>query len=236
MYVKQRYLWLLVPILACLFGLGVLLGQATDKLSVAQNRTKELHDKSRWNADQNQNNTNLKQLIDQLFVEKATPFGVKIQNQPFTGSYRGNHFQLTGALQGKKVKIERNNRGASLVIDNELRDLNVLPYALFTPSEHASILKDQISQLQPVAIVSRDEAGLRGYSVSLQPEKVKDLLREWLGPSFPVENELVQLQQSTTINYQLWYDDERKQLKRMVVLLQLKNQKGDRSDQLIFNF
>ncbi|MDN9008942.1 hypothetical protein [Brevibacillus laterosporus] len=234
MYVKQRYLWMLVPILACLFGLGVLLGQAADKISVAQDRTNESIDKSSWNEDQN--NTNLKQLIDQLFVEKATPFGVKIQNQPFTGSYRGNHFQLTGALQGKKVKIERNNRGALLVIDNEQRELNVLPYALFTPTEHASLLKDQISQLQPVPLASRDEAGLRGYNVRLQPEKVKDLLREWLGSSFPAENELVQLQQSTTINYQLWYDDERKQLKRMVVLLYLKNQKGDRSDQLIFNF
>ncbi|XOS93898.1 hypothetical protein ACLMAB_11045 [Brevibacillus laterosporus] len=134
------------------------------------------------------------------------------------------------------MKIERNNRGASFVIDNEQQELNVLPYALFTPSEHASLLKDQFPQLQSVPLVSRDEAGLQGFSVTLQPDKVNELLREWLGPSFPAENELVQLQQSTTIKYQLWYDDDRKQLKRMVVLLQLKNQKGDRSDQLIFNF
>nr|WP_238332956.1 hypothetical protein [Brevibacillus laterosporus] len=70
----------------------------------------------------------------------------------------------------------------------------------------------------------------------LQPEKVKELLKVWLGPSFPAEKELIQLQQSTTIKYQLWYDDARKQLKRMVVLLQVKNQKGDKSDQLVFNF
>ncbi|MBG9797374.1 hypothetical protein O0555_02825 [Brevibacillus laterosporus] len=234
MYVKQRYLWLLLPILVCLFGLGALLGQATDKLPVAQESANESIGRDSWNTDQN--NANLKQLIDQLFVEKATPFGVKIQNQSFVGSYRGNHFQLKGTLQGKKVKIERNNRGASFVIDNEQQELNVLPYALFTPSEHASLLKDQFPQLQSVPLVSRDEAGLQGFSVTLQPDKVNELLREWLGPSFPAENELVQLQQSTTIKYQLWYDDDRKQLKRMVVLLQLKNQKGDRSDQLIFNF
>ncbi|QDX93859.1 hypothetical protein EEL32_05145 [Brevibacillus laterosporus] len=234
MYIKQRYLWLLFPVLVCLFGVGALLGQVTDKQSLAEENSTESFARSSWNTDQN--NTNLKQLIDQLFVEKTTPFGVKIQNQTFSGSYRGNHFELSGALHGKKVKIERNNRGTSLVIDNDQQELYVLPYALYTPSEHASLLKGQLQQLQPVPLISRDEAGLQGYSVMLQPEKVKELLKVWLGPSFPAEKELIQLQQSTTIKYQLWYDDARKQLKRMVVLLQVKNQKGDKSDQLVFNF
>ena len=234
MYVKPRYLWLIIPACALLFFLGNSLGKSLDKQAVTifpsqatllpnESVNKARHDLKNW-------------LTPILTDKNSTSFGVKIQQESFVGSFKEEYFQLSGTFHGKKLYMNRNEKGSSLVIDNKPQPLYLLPYALYTPYEHAKLLRDQLDVVVPNRKISRDEEGVEGYQFTLPPEKLKDLLGVWLGNSFIQGMNLEELSATTSIQYQLWYQEQEKKLIRMVVKLKVKSNHGVKQDQLVFNF
>lgn len=228
MYIRPRLIWWLLPIFIGLFSLGMWIATLSDK-PVEQQKT-VMDPGERAEADR----TLLTELIEPLAAEREHPFSVTLKDYTLTGTYRGQVFELTGEIEGHKLIMKRSDKDVTVTIDGKGQESDLLPYALYTPYEHATLLKAQLQSITPLAVVDQTKRGLIGYKLSLPPSEVASMLSLWLGPSFPVDDVITQLSKQVSVDYHIWYDTQTKQLKQMVVNLKLDTQSGTKQDQLLF--
>jgi len=109
-----------------------------------------------------------------------------------------------------------------------------LPYALFTPHEHAELLKGVLSQAEATPVFDPSGEGWRGYRITVPSQEVTSLLDLWLGPSFPVKELSPELAKQIAVEYKLWYDEHSGLVRQLEIDLQLQTSAGQKRDQLRF--
>lgn len=229
MEIRRRHLWWLVPVFALLFGLGAAIATWTDKPSATGPSVE-----STRRLQIVQARDNLVHMLEQVDGQRDLPFEVIVREQRFSGHYRGESFALSGSVNGHAVTMVRQGDRLSVSIDGREQDAHLLPYALYTPYEHLSLIKGLLPTVDPQALLDPEHLGLRGYRLALPPEEVKSLLALWLGPNFPTEQVMNQFLRQVAVTYELWYDGETKQLREMTVDLRIDTPRGVKQDQLLF--
>lgn len=229
MYVRPKLLWWLIPGFLCLFLIGMGLGTAgnrntADRVTVTEAEVQKQMDR-----------TTLAGLLDQLTEEHEHSFIVYIQDHALQGKYQRDRFQLSGEISGHKLEISRGDQGdVSVRIDGQPQDHQALPYALYTPSEHAALIKGVLHSVAPLPLQDLSGHGWRGFRLSVPPQEVTALLDMWLGPSFSIQEMTPDLAKRIAVDYQLWYDEDSGQLKQLEIALQVKTSAGEKRDQLRF--
>ncbi|HZG16536.1 MAG TPA: hypothetical protein VE710_16235 [Candidatus Bathyarchaeia archaeon] len=229
MVIRPRQLWLLVPFFIGLFFLGAAFAMLQDKHADRQDGLPVIDVQERAWKDRDM----IAELIEPMQKGKV-PFTVKWNQDWLSGYFQGEGFDLKGKLGGKQVALNRNNQVLNVLIDGKKQDPLLLPYAMYTPYEHAMLIKGHLSSIEPLPIVDQGKPGLLGYQLNLPNEDVREILALWLGPSFPTKETLEKMDRQVSIQYQFWYDSNTKQLRQMVVQLSLDGKNGSKQDQLTF--
>jgi hypothetical protein len=228
MYVRSKQLWWLLPIFIGLFFLGMALGAISQKPPTLV--TPAVTVEERAEADR----ATIAELLEQLSGDKERTFRVTVQDYTLQGKFRGENFELSGNVGGHPLRINRNEQDVRITVDGELQENTPLPFALYTPYEHAMLLKAQLQSLAPMVVTDKSREGWLGFHVSLPPEEVTAMLALWLGPSFPIDGMTPALAKQISVDYQLYYDAKSKQLRQLTVDLRMKTPAGLKQNQLLF--
>ncbi len=228
MYIRPKQLWWLLPIFIGLLLLGMALGAISDKPS--SNAIDVVTVEERAVADREL----IADLLNQMSTDHDQAFMVNVKEHTLKGRFRGEKFQLTGEIAGHRLEMRRDDQDIQVTIDGENQETHSLPYALYTPYEHAMLLKSHLHSLTPLVLADKNRSDLLGFQLSLQPNEVTQLLALWLGPSFPVDQMSPTLTKQIAIEYQVWFDVKSKQLKQLVVDLRMNTPAGQKQDQLLF--
>lgn len=229
MYVRPKQLWWLIPIFLGLFGLGMALGSfgLWNRSAADAGNEQGLIGKREAYA--------VPQLLEQLTRSEERSFLVYMQDQALNGRYRHETFSLDGEIGGHKLAISRNQeQPVTVTIDGQVQDHAALPYALFTPYEHAVLLQSVLSSVEPQTIADTSGSDWSGYRLTVPPEKVTSLLAMWLGPSFPIADITPELARGINIEYQLWYEPDTGALRQLELEMQIRTVAGIKQDQLRF--
>jgi len=230
MYIRARQLWLLIPIFTGLFLLGAALA-LLQKEQQEQIQPLTVIDLSERIA---QDREHVASLMKRAGEERKQNFQVKWQQNVLSGYYQGEAFSLTGQVEGHEVTLKRDGSQFHVAIDGEPQDPALVPYALYTPYEHARLIMGQLPSIEPLPLSDPAKPAWAGYQFRLSPEEVTSLVQLWLGPSFSAAEMMLQLKDDILISYQLWYEAETKQLKQVVLDLALNTETGKKEDRLIF--
>lgn len=229
MYVRPKMLWWLIPIFLSLFCVGIALGTAGNRSHTEGKAVMEPVDRGKNNL------STLSALLDQLTKEEERSFVVYLQDYALNGRYQQERFSLSGDVGGHKLEISRDEQEKVVVrIDGQIQDHTSLPYALYTPNEHAALLKSVLRSVAPTSIQDPSGQGWRGYRVSVPAQEVTSLMSIWLGPSFPINDLTPDLAKRISVDYQLWYDPESGEVQQLEIDMQIRNSIGVKRDQLRF--
>ncbi|GAB1531185.1 MULTISPECIES: hypothetical protein [Brevibacillus] len=228
MYIRPKMLWWLIPILLGLFLLGIVLG------TVSRSANTDTAPAVRQTAGTKQTKT-VAELLEQITKDEERSFLVYMQNQTLHGRYQNEQFQLAGEIGGHQLEIARKDgQPVSVRMDGQVQDHAALPYAMFTPYEHAVLLKGVLQSVSPERLEDTAGQGWSGYRIAVPPEEVSSLLSMWLGPSFPLQDLTPNITNGMKVNYQLWYDSTTGQLRQLELDLQIQTAVGVKRDQLRF--
>jgi hypothetical protein len=228
MYVRPKQLWWLLPILIGLFFLGMALGAISEQ--PAAPATPAVTVEERAEADR----AMIAELLEQLSGDKERTFSVSVQDYTLRGKFRGENFELNGDVGGHPLQINRNEQEVLITVDGEPQENAPLPFALYTPYEHAMLLKALLQSLSPMVVTDKSKEGWLGFHLALPPEEVTAMLALWLGPSFPIDGMTTALANQISVDYQLYYDAKSKQVRQLTVDLRVKTPTGLKQDQLLF--
>lgn len=229
MYVRPKLLWWLVPIFFSLFFVGIAIGTVGNRNETEGESVMESKDRTK--ADR----VTLSALLEQLTQEQERSFIVYVQDSALNGRYDRERFQLSGEISGHKLEISRNEQHVvSVLIDGQTQEHTSLPYALYTPHEHAALIKGVMQSVTPIPIQDPSGQGWKGYRLSVPAQEVTSLLGMWLGPSFPIKDITPDLAKRIGVDYQFWYDPEAGQIRQMEIELQMMTSAGVKRDQLRF--
>ncbi|MFY0543106.1 hypothetical protein [Brevibacillus sp. H7] len=228
MYIRSKQLWWLLPIFIGLFLLGIALGSISDRPS--SDPVSVVSVEERAEADREM----IAAFLDQLSSDRDQAFTVNMKEHTLQGYFNGEKFQLSGTIGGHQLEMKRMGETVEVIIDGEGQDSPTLPYALYTPYEHAMLLKSHLHSLTPLVVTDHNQNDLLGFHLSLKPDEVTQLLALWLGPSFPVDRMTPTLAKQIEVDYQVWYDENSKQVKQLVVDLRMNTPAGLKQDQLLF--
>lgn len=230
MYIRPRQLWWLLPIFTGLFLIGIGLGKWLDKHG-GENQTTPLVN---WNDRAEEDRSVIAELIGPLAAKQDLPFSVEMQDHTLTGHFQGDKFELKGSIAGHEMAMKRDGKEVIVFIDGEQQDPQLLPFALYTPFEHAKLIQQHLQSIRPLPIVDAKQKDLLGYKISLPPAEVASMISLWLGPRFPVDDVMKQLTKQVAVDYHFWYDASTKKLRMLVVNLLLDTPAGKKQDQLLF--
>ncbi|MFF0826755.1 hypothetical protein ACFYU8_01780 [Brevibacillus sp. NPDC003359] len=232
MYIRPKMLWWLIPILLGLFLLGIVLGTVSRSANTDSTDTASA---VRQTAGTEQTTTTVEELLEQITKDEERSFLVYMQDQTLHGRYRNEQFQLAGEIGGHQLEITREDgQLVSVRIDGQIQDHAALPYALFTPYEHAALLKGVMQSVRPESLKDTAGQGWSGYRLAVPPEEVSSLLSMWLGPSFPIHDLTSNVTNGIKVSYQLWYESTTGQLRQLELDLQIQTAVGVKRDQLRF--
>lgn len=230
MYIRPKLLWWGVPAFLVLFLLGVALGSigngdgAPEALSAASNENPQPKDALL-----------LEKLLDQLTQKGERSFIVHMQEYTLEGTYEREKFRLAGEIGGHQLEMKRDDQQQVTVqIDGKVQDHTALPYSLYTPHEHAQLLKGVLHALKATPLQNTDDPSLRGYRLSVPSQEVAMLLDMWLGPSFPIKEMDPHIAEQIAVDYMLWYDGESGQVRQLDVELKMATSVGEKHDMLRF--
>lgn len=232
MYIRRNQLWWLIPIFLGLFALGMVLAILTKtpmstpiskQDSTKADDGKILHDQ-------------LDRLVKQLAGNTPITYQVKTRDQTYQGVYRGEQFDIKGNVSGHTIQMKRSNEKVNLQVDGIDQALEFLPYALFTPYEHAMVIQGQLHSLTPTELHQRDRNGLKGLQFTLPSSQVESMLTLWLGPQFQADDVMRQTLKDVVIRYELWYDTDTFTVKQLTVDLLIPSFQNQQRDQLVFRF
>ncbi|ASJ53464.1 hypothetical protein BP422_07765 [Brevibacillus formosus] len=230
MYIRPKMLWWLIPILLGLFLLGVVLGTVSRSANTGSTDTA-----SAVRQTVGTEQTTVTELLEQITKDEERSFLVYMQDQTLHGRYQNEQFQLAGEIGGHQLEIARKDgQPVSVRIDGQIQDHAALPYAMFTPYEHAALLKGVLQSVSPERLEDTAGQGWSGYRIAVPPEKVSSLLSMWLGPSFPIHDLTSNVTNGMKVNYQLWYESTTGQLRQLELDLQIQTAVGVKRDQLRF--
>jgi hypothetical protein len=228
MYIRPRQLWWLLPIFIGLLLFGMALGAISDKLSPEPVFVVTVEERAVADRE------TIAAVLDQLSDQQDQPFTVNVKEHTLKGHFRGEKFELAGEIEGHRLELKRNDQEVQVTVDGEGQDSHLLPYALYTPYEHAMLLKAHLHSLTPLVLTDNNRKDLLGFHLTMQPAEVTQLLELWLGPSFPLDRLSPSLAKQIKVEYQVWYDANSKQLKQLVVDLRMNTPAGLKQDQLLF--
>jgi hypothetical protein len=228
MYVRPMQLWWLLPIFIGLFFLGTALGAISNKPSSRVTPVVTVEERSEADRE------TIAELLEQLSGEKERTFRVTVEEYTLQGKFRGEDFELSGSVAGHQLRMKRSDRDVQVTVDGEAQENTPLPFALYTPYEHAMLLKAQLHALTPIVDTGKSNEGLLGFHLSLPPEEVTSLLALWLGPSFPIDEMTPSLAKQISVDYDVYYDAQTKQLRQLAVDLRMKTPSGLKQNQLLF--
>ncbi|MGD8189249.1 hypothetical protein ACQCN2_04525 [Brevibacillus ginsengisoli] len=231
MYIRRKQLWWLFPIFVSLFVLGVALAKWTEQ-------TLPLYAHSATDGEEgtlDANRIQVEKLINQLKADYPISYQVQTRGQLYRGVYHGEGFDLSGEVSGHTINMKRSNSKLSLVIDGHQENPEFLPYALFTPYEHAAVIQGQLHSIEP-RILEGNPSNRKGFQFTLPADQVREMLALWLGPQFQADAVLDHYMESVVIRYELWYDTNDHQLKQLTVNLEASQSQLSKHDQLIFRF
>ncbi|EJL26704.1 hypothetical protein [Brevibacillus sp. BC25] len=232
MYIRPKMLWWLIPILLGLFLLGIVFGTVSRSANTDSTDTASAISQT---AGTEQTATTVAELLEQITKDEERSFLVYMQDQTLHGRYQNEQFQLTGEIGGHQLEIARKDRQpVSVRIDGQIQDHAALPYAMFTPYEHAVLLKGVLQSVSPERLEDTAGQGWSGYRIAVPPEEVSSLLSMWLGPSFPIQDLTSNVTNGMKVNYQLWYESTTGQLRQLELDLQIQTAVGVKRDQLRF--
>lgn len=229
MVIRPRQLWLLLPFFIGLFFLGAAIAMMQDK-QAEQEELPVIDVQERAGEDRDF----ILELLEPLQKNEKVPFTVKWQQDWLSGQFRKETFDLKGSIGGQQVAFARNENAMSMTINGQKQDPVLLPYAIYTPYEHASLVKGYLSSIQPLPIQDKTKQGLLGYQLTIPPDDVKEILALWLGPSFPTKETWEKMGRQVSVEYQFWYDTNARQLRQIVVNLSSAASQGEKLDQLTF--
>ncbi|MEJ8544822.1 hypothetical protein [Brevibacillus borstelensis] len=228
MYIKPKQLWWLPSLFLVLFALGTLLGELHNRLDI-----KEAHVISTTQREE-ADRAIVASLLDQATKDTERPFSVFVKDYVLSGKYKGENFQLAGDIAGHRFELQKADEQVNVAIDGELQDHMGLPYSLYTPHQHAAILKSKLERVAPLPVADGSGQGWQGYRLNVPPNEITDLLSMWLGPSFPIQDMTPRLANQIAVEYQLWYDGPTRVLRQLEVYLQMQTAAGLKQDQLRF--
>lgn len=231
MYIQRKQLWWLFPIFLSLFVLGGTLAKWTEQASPLYSTTASLVVEPSLGA----NRAQVEKLINQLEADYPIAYQVQTRDQVYRGVFRGEAFDLSGKVAGHTINMKRVNSKLSLTIDGRTENPQFLPYALFTPYEHAVVIQGQLQSIEPV-ILDGSTSTRKGYRFTLPPDEVREMLALWLGPQFQADEVMDQYMEDVVIRYELWYDTIDHQVKQLTVDLEAHQSQKPKHDQLIFRF
>ncbi|MBG9946052.1 hypothetical protein ABE237_03780 [Brevibacillus formosus] len=230
MYIRPKMLWWLIPILLGLFLLGVVLGTVSRSANTSSTGTA-----SAVRQTTGTEQTTVTELLEQITKDEERSFLVYMQDQTLHGRYQNEQFQLAGEIGGHQLVIaRRDGQAVSVRMDGQIQDHAALPYAMFTPYEHAVLLKGVLQSVSPERLEDTAGQGWSGYRIAVPSEKVSSLLSMWLGPSFPIHDLTSDVANGMKVNYQLWYESTTGQLRQLELDLQIQTAVGVKRDQLRF--
>lgn len=230
MAIRPRQLWLLVPLFIVLFLLGAAIAMLQDKHADGEDGLPVVNVQDRAWKDRDM----IAELLEPIGMPKKQPFSVKWQQDQLSGYFQGEGFDLKGTLRGRQVALSRTAQGVQLTVDGQKQDPLLLPFSMYTPYEHAALIKGHLSSIQPLPIVDETKQGLLGYQLILPPEDVKEILALWLGPAFPTRETLEKMDRQVSVEYQFWYDTNTTRLRQIIVNLSLGEADKGKQDQLSF--
>ncbi|MED1793795.1 hypothetical protein P4V54_14035 [Brevibacillus nitrificans] len=229
MYVRPRLLWWLVPIFLSLFFVGIALGKLGSESVMKGGRVME------QGAGAGYDPVTLSMLLDQLTKDEERSFIVYMKDQALNGRYQQERFELSGEIGGHQLEIARNGEPqVNVQIDGQKQESTSLPYALYTPHEHAAVIKSVMQSVAPQPMQDPSGQGWKGYRLPVPPREVTSLLSLWLGPSFPVSEMTPELTKGIGVTYQLWYEPATGTIQQMDIEMQIKTAAGEKRDQLRF--
>ncbi|MCM3077850.1 hypothetical protein [Brevibacillus invocatus] len=231
MYIRPKLLWWGLPAFLVLFLVGIALGMAGDRNDVEESSLVSHQTVDRRIEEQ----IALTALLDQLTEQKERSFIVYMKESALNGSYEQDRFRLEGEIGGHKLEIKRDDQQQVTVqIDGQMQDHAALPYALYTPHEHAELLKGVMQSLETTPVQDTSGQGWRGFHISVPSQEVTSLLDMWLGPSFPIKELSPELAKQIAVDYELWYDEKTGLVRQLEIQLLLKTSAGEKRDQLRF--
>ncbi|MGG1659696.1 hypothetical protein [Brevibacillus sp. NRS-1366] len=229
MYIRPKLLWWLIPTFLGLFLLGIALGSAGNKYGMSETAFMDQQ------KDGEHHRVALSELLDQLTEDKERSFIVYLQESALNGRYQHERFELKGEVGGHNLEMSRNlEQPVAIRIDGQIQNEASLPYALYTPYEHAALIKKVLQSVKPQSIQDPGAQGLYGYRLAVPAEEVTALLSMWLGPSFPIHDMPLDVAKGIGVDYQLWYDSESKQIRQLELQLRMQTAAGVKQDQLRF--
>ncbi|MCC8436096.1 hypothetical protein HP567_016245 [Brevibacillus sp. M2.1A] len=231
MYIRPKLLWWLIPILLGLFLLGIVLGTVSRSANTGSTDPASAVRQTTGTGQ----TTTVAELLEQITQDEERSFLVYMKDQTLHGRFQNEQFQLAGEIGGHQLEIARKDgQPVSVRIDGQIQDHAALPYALFTPYEHAVLLKGVMQSVRPERLEDTAGQGWSGYRIAVPPEKVSSLLSMWLGPSFPIHDLTSNVTNGMKVNYQLWYESTTGQLRQLELDLQIQTAVGVKRDQLRF--
>ncbi|QQE72717.1 hypothetical protein KDJ56_12140 [Brevibacillus composti] len=228
MYLKPKQLWWLPTIFLVLFTLGALIGQLHNRLDIQE--ASVISPAQREEADRQM----IASLLDQLTGDRERAFSVLMKEHVLSGTYKGEQFHLNGDISGHSFELVREDEQVQVKIDGEPQDHQGLPYSLYTPHQHATILKTKLKHITLLPVTDGSGQGWQGYRLTVPAQEITDLLGLWLGPSFSIQDLTPRLAKQIAVEYQLWYDGPTRELRQLEVYLQMETSAGLKRDQLRF--
>lgn len=233
MYIQRRQLWWLLPIFLSLLLLGISLAKLTAEPLPSDQQAVQHTDVTKSNDS---NRLVVEKLIAQLEANQPIAYQVESQNQVYQGFFRKEAFNLTGKVSGHSINMMRANDKLTLKIDGKEQNADFLPYALFTPYEHAMVIQEQLPSISPQVLEDHSRNGRKGYRFTLPPNQIREMLSLWLGPQFQADDVMTDYMQDVVIRYELWYDTNDQHVKQLVVDLEVRQSQKPKHDQIIFRF
>ncbi|MGC5324606.1 hypothetical protein [Brevibacillus sp. SYSU BS000544] len=234
MYIRRNQLWWLIPIFLGLFLLGMLLAVIT-KPPQTTPASSSMEEKNQGDPD-TLHHDQLASLVKKLAGDTPVTYQVKTRDQTYQGVYRGESFDVKGNVSGHIIQMKRSTDKVELQVDGKEQPLEFLPYALFTPYEHAMIIQGQLHSLVPTELHKRDRDGLKGLQFALPSNQVESMISLWLGPQFQADEIMRQTLKDVVIRYELWYDTDKFEVKQLTVDLLVPSFQNQQRDQLVFRF
>jgi len=229
MYVRSKLLWWHIPIFLSLFFVGIALG----KLGEPDRNDGRVAEQSTGSGKEP---VTLSLLLDQLTKDEERSFVVFVHNQALNGRYQHEQFELSGEMAGHQVNISRNGeQKVNVLLDGQPQEQTAsLPYALYTPYEHAALIKSVLQSVTPEPVQDPSGQGWRGFRLSVPQREVTSLLSLWLGPAFASSDWKPELAKGIGVTYELWYEPDSGLMKQMDMELQIKTAVGDQREELRF--
>ncbi len=228
-YIRPKQMWWLIPIFIGLFLIGSTLGALGNKMGTDTTASSDQA------IEGDRNPVALSELLDQLTQDEERSFIVYMQDSALHGQYQHERFELNGEVGGHKFEMSRDaQQQIAIQIDGQIQNDASLPYALFTPYEHATLIKGVLQSVKAKSIQDPGGQGLHGYRLSVPAHEVTSLLSMWLGPSFPMNDLPADVAKGIGVDYQLWYDSESQQIRQLELELRMQTATGVKQQQLRF--